>query len=193
MEEMDYSRKIGGRNIRLIFFGRPDEDGRYVHRGVDMLWMEDHDSAARIELSITQDEFPAKEETYSVTLSVIAEIDRTIEMGTVEETFRVKRVDGGRTCPPQLCKKMDEHLSRIIKAIELYVENRELIIDKEEGKNRMWVRTLSDEEKLRYEIEDMLERYDFDTYFNVITKIAEDLKRNVEEMETEISFLDEGS
>jgi len=190
-EEMDYAKKIRGRQLRLLFFGRPREDGKYVHRGVEILWMEESGSEARIELLIVQDEFPATEETYNVTLSVSTEVDRMIEMGTVEETFRVERVEDGKTAPALLCKKMDDHLERIIEAIDLYVLSKDLIVDEEVGKNRMWVRTLSEEERLRYEIEDLLERYDFDTYYNVIKKILEDLEADIEELEAERAVLDE--
>ena len=188
---MEYVRKIGGRELRMLFLGRPREDGKYVQRGVEMLWMEENDSRALIELTIVQDEFPAATETYRVTLSAKAEIDRMIELGTIEETFRVKRVDEGKTAPDLLCKKMDEHLNRIVEAVDLYVKSKELIVDSELGKNRMWVRTLTEEEMLSYEIEDLLERYDFDTYFKVITKKAEDLKVMVEENGEERSFFEE--
>ena len=182
---MDYSRKIGGIPINLKFLGGHRKNGRYVQRGVDRLWIKEHGCSALIELLITQDEFPATTETYSVSLSVNAEIDRTVAIGTVEERFTVKRVDDGRTCPAMLMSKMNEHLERIVRAIRLYGENKDLLFDKEEGSDLMWVKTLPDEKKLFYEIEDMLEKYDFDVYYKVITKMAKELKRLKKEMAAE--------
>ena len=175
-EEMDYETDINGMKMRLFFIRETSEDGKCVRRGVDVLSFDDYDSMAVIELEIKQDEFPATAEKYMVTLGVTAEIDREIEMGTIEETFSVRRKDEGKTCPDLLVFKIDEHLGRIVKAIEAYLENRDIISDIGEDLEMLWVRTLTDEKKLYYVLEDMREDYDFDVFYRVITKMAEEMK-----------------
>ena len=186
---MNYETEICGRPVNLLFFGRPNKEGKYVFRGADRLCIKEHYSFALIEIRIIQNEFPAATRIFRVTVNASAEIDRKIALRTPDETFDVEKIDEeGMLCPPLIKKKMDEHLDRIGRAIDLYDKNKGVITVKERKSIRLRVRTLSDEEKLRYEIEDKLEKYDYDTFFNVITKMAKDLKKHAKEAEAEESL-----
>ena len=178
---MDFEKKINGMMMRPFFETVATEDGKCAINGFEVIEFEKYDSFAVIELAIRQDEFPATADSYKVTLEVTAEIDRKLEMGTIEETFTVKRKDDGRSFPDLLVYKMGEHLERIVKAIEVYLENRDVVNDIGDRLEMLWVRTLTDDKKLYYVLTDLREDYDLDVFYRTITKIAEEMKIHMKE------------
>jgi|GEM_PF-3340973 len=190
-----YKVDVGGLLLDVLFLGRYKEGlnggpNEYVVRGADALVMGEHGSrVARVTIEMTQHERPCAKAASRVTMSVSSLFDGRLRLKTRGETFHIGETDGRECVYPELQKKVDEHWGRIRKVIDLYVQNKGVLLDEFGEHALVWVNTLSDEERLYEEIWALNDVY-ADVFKDVIMGIAEELNNAAEELEAEAAGLE---
>ena len=193
-----YKTEMGGRPMRIIFFGRILETPgsllkEYYLRGTDIWMSEEYGSMMKAAIDIKQIDPPGLTNAdTNVKMNISVVVGDIIEIGTRDETFRIGEKGSGEHMYPMLQKKVDEHWGRIEKIVRMYVQNKEVIMDEDLELNLIWIRTISDEEKLCNRIHDVGEMYS-DVFEDVILKMAKNIKKFRKEMEEEDRKLLEGS